>query len=322
MSVTSSILKLIIRLFILITLTSSIIIALISYSPINPVNEFLNGNLFSVSLTQKQIIGQYLGTDLLPVERFLNAIATFLSGSFGFSSYYQQPVVDVLKERVGYSLWLLSISWILTFIIGYLLGLISGVKPNSILGKSIKQVAWILSCMPTFWIGILLIAIFALHLNIFPVGGSVSLYSSTNEVYDKIIHSVLPISTIVLAGIGPLILHTREKVIEITSSEYVKYAKAHGVSSRNIIKVYIIKGSILPTIVIHFAAISELLGYSAMIELIFNYPGLGSAFINSGLYKDSSLLLALSIFSICTIALSNLLADYICKYCKPNSFRT
>ncbi|EOA8958794.1 ABC transporter permease [Vibrio harveyi] len=321
MSLIFLILKVITRLSILIILTSIIIIILLSYSPIDPITEFLGGNLFSVSYEQKKIIGQFLGTELSSIERFLGIVVTFFDGSFGFSSYYQQPIIDVLKERVGYSLWLLSIGWVLTFIVGYLLGLISGIKSNSILGKIINQFGWVLSCVPTFWIGIVLIAIFALQLNILPVGGSLSLYTTDNLLLDRIIHLILPVSTMILAGIGPLILHTREKVIQIISSEYVRYAMAHGISSNRIIRAYVLKGSILPAVILHFTAISELLGYSAIIEIVFNYPGLGNAFINSGLYKDSNLLLVLSIFSIGMIVISNLLADQINKYCKPDAYR-
>lgn len=315
-------LKTIGRMLLLVTVTCCTVILLIDYSPIDPVNEFLGGNLFSVSAVQKANIAQHLGTTMTPWEQLKEIGSQFLNGNLGYSSYYQQPISDVLRERVSYSAWLLGTSWLITFVLGYALGLFSGISADSWWNKGLQQFAWLLSYLPTFWVGIMLIVLFSLKLGWFPVGGGASLNGSISTGYDRFIHLVLPVATLVLSGIGPLILHTREKVIELMSNEYVRYAQIHHLPLSTLIKMYIFKSSILPVVILHFAAMAEILGCSALIESVFNYPGLGSAFVNSGLYQDGALLIVLSIASVVLIALSNMLANVIQQYAQPSAFRS
>lgn len=314
--------KAFVRMLLLVVITSCTVLLLIGHSPIDPVHEFLGGNLFSVSASQKAQIAQHLGTSLTPLERLTDIGSQFLSGHLGYSIYYQQPILNVIKERIGYSAWLLGVSWLITFVVGYSLGLFAGMKKHTLWDRGLQQFAWLLSCLPGFWVGIILVAVFSLQLNWFPVGGGTSLQGDASEWHDRFIHLVLPVTTLVLSGIGPLILHTREKVIEILSSEHVKYAQMHHLPLSTLIRMYILKSSMLPAVILHFAAVAETLGCSALIETVFNYPGLGNAFVNSGLYQDGELLVVLSVICCLFVAASNMLANIIHQYTQPSTFRS
>ncbi|EGQ7741052.1 ABC transporter permease [Vibrio parahaemolyticus] len=314
-------LLMLLRTFLLLVVTVMGIVLIVSHSPTDPVNEFLGGNVFSVSSEQRDNIAHILGTNMSELDRLTDWLVQMTHGEWGYSNYYQQPVSDVLKERSGNSLNLLVFSWSLTLCFGYGLGLVAGLKNKSALGKCLYYCSWILSCLPSFWVGIILIAIFALKLHWFPVGGATSLSIVNSTWQDNLQHMILPIVCLVLVGIGPLILHTKEKVVSLLDSDYVKYAQMHQIPKKRLICQYLIKGSLVPTVTLHFAAFAELLGNAVLIESVFNYPGLGNAFVYSGLTKDSHLLLALSVCTTLMIATGNAFANIIQRISQPSSFR-
>ncbi len=310
------------RNLMLVAITSCVAILLISVSPINPVNEFLGGNLLSVSAEQKALIAQHLGISQTPIEQWMQITQQFFKGNLGQSNYYQQPVIDVIKERAGDSAKLLLSSWLLTLLIGYSLGLLAGVKQNTLWDKSLQNLAWLLSCLPGFWLGILLMALFSLQLRWLPISGATSLHETSFTWYSSISHLVLPVTTLVLSGIGPLILHTREKVIELMSSEHVLYARIHQLPLSTLVRKYIVVGTVMPAVMIHFAAIAEIMSCSALVETVFNYPGLGNALVNSARHQDGALLICLTIFSALSIAIANMLANSIQRFTQPSTFQS
>jgi len=217
----------------------------------------------------------------------------------------------IIKRGFSSSTLLMSAAWIFQGILGFVLGIISGVKRNTLIDKIIKAYAIILSATPTYWVGIVLITIFSLKLGIFPasMAAPIGIESYKVTIFDRLYHLILPAITLALVGTANIILHTREKVIEILNSDYCLYAKSKGLSDFKIIKNFALKNIMLPAITLQFSYFSELFSGTILAENVFNYPGLGNLTVQAGLRGDLPLLLGLVLFSAIFVFLGNRMAD-------------
>ncbi len=286
---------------------------LISSSPIDPIDAYI-GTESSISDEQRQAIIEYWGLDKAPIERLgIWAKNVFLHGDLGESIAYKEPVARVISKRFKTSLALMATTWILSGIIGFILGVLTGVFKESLFDRIVKGFCLVMASTPAFWIGILVIMLFVVKLGWFPLGMSVPLGVLSEDVtfWDRIYHLILPALTLSVTSISSLTLHTREKVVDVMSGEMVLYAKSRGETRKQIISRHLIRNIALPAITIQFGSFSELFGGSLLAEQIFSYPGLGSATVRAATKGDIPLLLALAMFSALFVFMGNMLANIL-----------
>ena len=134
---------------------------------------------------------------------------------------------------------------------------------------------------------------FVKYLGLFPIGFSIPIGMADSQVpfMDKVYHAFLPALVLSISNIANIILHTREKVVEIMNSEYVLFAYARGESKKEVIFNHLLRNSLLPALTLQFASISEIFGGSILVEQVFSYPGIGQATVTAGLGGDVPLLL-------------------------------
>lgn len=284
---------------------------LLSWSPIDPVTALLGDNLFAVSAAQKALIADQLGIHIPLIQNFMIWGQHVLSGDWGESVYFQQPVIDVIAEKAPKTVLLTSVSLLLSLIVGYGLGLVAALQQGRWIDRLLYRTAWALTCIPGFWLGFILIAFFAVKLQWLPVGGSQSLTLQNTNALDTLQHLVLPVTTLVLTYSASLLLHTREKVIDVLASDYIRYARIHQIKLSRILWSHVIRNSIVPVIILQCTHIAELFSGSILTEVIFNYPGLGSALINAGLRGDSALIMAITIMLGTLVFAGNALATLL-----------
>jgi peptide/nickel transport system permease protein len=161
--------------------------------------------------------------------------------------------------------------------------------------------------------------IFAVSLGWFPVAMSVPIGVIASEVsiWDKIAHIILPSLTLSVLGIANICLHTREKVSDVMSSEYILFAKARGESPSSIVLNHVIKNVALPAVTLQFLSFSELFGGAIFVEQVFSYPGLGQAVVQSGLRGDLPLLMGIVIISLIFVYTGNFIADILYRIIDP-----
>ena len=212
-------------IFLLISITM-ISFFLITSSPMNPVDSYLGE--ISISEEQRAKIEEEWGLNKSPVERYITWGMHFISGDMGDSISYHEPVSKVLKERFQASLILMGTAWILSGILGFTLGVISGTYKGSILDNIIKTVSLLFASTPVFWIGLVMLVIFAVELQWFPLGlaAPAGKLSSQVTVMERLHHLILPALTLSISEISYICLHTRQKLIDIMESDYVLFAKA------------------------------------------------------------------------------------------------
>lgn len=320
MKTSTSILKQIIRAIFLIFCVSIVSFILVSLSPLDPIEMNLGQTIKgSMSPEQLQKIQDYWGVNTPLVDRYISWFKDFLKGDMNISLLYRRPVIQILQERLSSSLWLMGIAWILSGFLGFFLGVLSGFKRNKFTDHVIHKYALISASIPSFWFALLLLIVFSVWLDIFPIGMSVPIGVDFSNVTfkDRLHHAILPIITLVFINSSAIILHTREKMIEVLDSDYVLFAKARGENTFSIIFRHSIRNILLPAITLQFVSISEIFGGSVLIESVFSYPGLGQATVKAGLGGDVPLLLAITVVTATIVFLGNLIANLLYEIIDP-----
>lgn len=301
-------------MLLLLFFVSAAAFTLISVSPIDPLQANV-GQAALGSMSQEQIakLQAYWGVGEPPVERFFAWAWDFFRGDMGVSLLYHRPVAEVIGVKLVNSLWLMTIAWILSGIVGFVLGILAGIREGSLLDRMIKGYSLLIASTPAFWLALVLLMIFAVWLKVLPIGLSVPIgvEASGVTIADRIQHAILPAITLSITGVANITLHTREKMIEIMESDYVLFAKARGESTYSIVKNHALRNVILPAITLQFASISEIFGGSVLVEQVFSYPGLGQAAVTAGLGSDVPLLLGITVISAMFVFGGNLIANIL-----------
>lgn len=303
-----------IRMLLLTFFVSLAAFILISISPIDPLQANV-GQVALGSMSPEQIakLEAYWGVGEPPVERFFTWAGDFFRGDMGISLLYRQPVAKVIGVKLVNSLWLMAIAWLMSGIVGFILGVLAGLREGSLLDKLIKGYSLLIASTPAFWLALVLLMVFAVWLKILPIGLSVPIgvEASGVTIADRIRHAILPAVTLSITGIANITLHTREKMIEIMESDYVLFARARGESTFEIVKNHALRNVLLPALTLQFASISEIFGGSVLVEQTFSYPGLGQAAVTAGLGSDVPLLLGITVISALFVFGGNLTANLL-----------
>ncbi|MFS0821713.1 ABC transporter permease [Bacillus sp. 1P02SD] len=292
---------------------------LIKNSPIDPIQAYIGADLLKVGPEQREMIAQYWGLDQPVMVQFFNWGSALLQGDFGTSMIYRRPVADIISERFLNSLALMISAWILSGIIGFTMGVIAAMKKGTWIDRLIKWYCFTLASTPTFWMGLLILIVFAVWLKWFPIGMGVPAGVLAEDVTlaDKIKHLILPALTLSIVGVANIAMHTRQKLIDVLASDYVLFARARGEQGFVLFWRHGLRNVALPAITLQFAAFSELFGGAVLAEQVFSYPGLGHATVEAGLRGDVPLLLGLVLFSTLFVFTGNLVADLIYRVLDP-----
>lgn len=316
--------KNVIRMLFLLFTVSIVTFALVSLSPIDPLEANVGqAALGAMSEEQKAKLISYWGVDEPPVERYVNWAKDVIRGDMGQSLLYRQPVVEVVKVKLSNSLMLLVIAWILSGVLGFVLGILSGAFRDSWLDRLIKGYSLLIASTPVFWLALLLLLVFAVWLQLLPVGLSVPIGMEAAGVtlFDRIRHAILPALTLSITGVSNITLHTREKMIDVMESDYMLFAKARGESKWTMIRRHGLRNLILPALTLQFASVSEIIGGSVLVEQVFSYPGLGQAAVTAGTGSDVPLLMGITLATAAIVFLGNFIANLLYEVVDPRMRR-
>lgn len=309
----STFVKYSVRIMSLLLAVSIIAFVLVSASPIDPVRQYILGLGTAVSPEQRAQIEAYWGVNEPPVERYLTWLGSLLQGDLGQSALYRRPVAQIIGERFVNSLALMLCAWVLSGVIGFGLGCVMGLYRDRWPDRVLKKVCYLLSSVPTFWLGLLLLLLFGVVLKWFPVGFSSPIGVLSKEVsfWQRLHHLALPAVTLSLMSFANIALHTRQKLIDVMNSDYALFALARGEGPWTVLRRHGLRNILLPALTLQFASFAELFGGSVMAENVFSYPGLGSAVAAAGLGGDVPLLLGVTLFSALFVCVGNLIANLL-----------
>lgn len=305
----------------MLTLVSVAIIVffLFELSPINPIDAYIGAEAISVSPEQRANIAAKWGLNQPAGMRFLAWFSNIARGDFGMSMIYEAPVLEVIMARFRQSMLLMVLAWLLIGTAGFSLGIIAGLKQGTWIDRLIKGYCVVVQSIPAFWLGLLLMLLFAVRLGWLPLALNMPAgqLNSSVTLADRLTHAILPALTLSLVGIADLVLYIRAQVLQILGSEYILFAKARGETPAELVGRHIMRNAAIPAITISFNSFAQLLGGVILIEQVFSYPGLGKITVEAGLRGDLPLLLGISLFSVVFVFVGNTMADFFYRVVDP-----
>ena len=254
---------------------------------------------------------------LVQLGRYVGGVLQF---DLGYSFFYNQPVTQLILERLPATLLLVITAQLMALIIGVLLGVFSARKPNGITSHFVTFLALFGYSAPVFWTGILLLIAFSLQIQWFPVAGMRDVTISGGfwvHFVDVARHLVLPaitLSSIFLALYSRL---SRATMMEVLGSDYVRTAKAKGLSQRQVVYKHALKNSLSPVITLAGLQFSAVISGAVLVETVFSWPGLGTLAFQSIIARDTPTILGILFFSALVVIVGNLLTDLVLRWVDP-----
>ena len=295
--------------------------ALMSASPVDPVQAYVGADAASVGPEQRQQIADRWGLDDPPLERLGAWAGNIVIGELGTSQVYGEPVTTVLADRAAASLSLMGAAWLISGVLGFTLGLLAGVRRGRFTDRVLTWVAYTLASAPTFWVGLLLLYVFSVSLQWTPVCCAAPIGTLPGEagLGARLEHLILPALTLSLVAISPVLLHTRQATIEALESDYVSFAMAQGERSWGLVLHRVVRNAAGPALVLQFASFGELFGGSLLAEQVFTYPGLGAATTQAALRQDVPLLLGIALATAVFVFVGNGLGRAAGRWADPRT---
>lgn len=324
MATAKLILKNLAKVALLLLAVSFVSFALISLSPIDPVQANVGQAAYvNMSEEKRAQLQEYWGADTPLWQSYASWLADALHGDLGTSLRFNAPVIEVIGTRAASSLALMACAWVLSGILGVTLGVAAGMRRGGALDRAVKGYCFLLASTPTFWLALVALIVFSVWLGWFPLGFAVPIGVSAAEVTlaDAVHHMVLPALTLSVLGVANVALHTREKTIDVLESDYVRFALSRGLTTWQAMRRHGLRNLSLPAVTLQFASISEIFGGSVLVEQVFSYPGLGKAAVTAGLGGDAALLAGIAVFSAALVFAGNFVANVLYGIIDPRTRR-
>jgi peptide/nickel transport system permease protein len=262
----------------------------------------------------------YYGLDRPLPEQLARYLLAMLQGDFGYSFSYRQPVYQVILSRIPATLLLMTTALGISTTLGLLLGVIAATRPHTPLDYGIAVGTLAVYAMPVFWLGQLLIIVFAVRLTWFPVQGMVSVrggYSGLAYALDVLRHLALPAGALGFLQLALTARLTRTSLRAALAEDFVRTARAKGLHERAVVLRHALRNALLPIVTVIGGQIGVLLTGAALTETIFAWPGLGRLLLDATLSRDYPLLMAIFIMVSVTVIAANLLTDLVYTLLDP-----
>lgn len=296
----------------------TIIFVLVRLAPGDPT-----GYLIGESGASQEVIDQLrrsMGLDRPLIVQLGAYILQVLRGDLGTSVISGAPVLGLILERFPATLLLMASQYTLSSVIGITLGVIAARRPNSTTDNVITFFSLACFSIPVFWLGQMMILIFAYRLGWFPLQGMVNLrmgYTGWAHVLDVAHHLVLPVATLAIYNLGLVLRLTRASVIQVISQDYVKVARAKGLKERTVLFRHALRNALLPVITVIGIEVPGLVAGAVLAETVFGWPGLGRLTLDAINARDYPLLMGMFIFISLFVIAANLVVDLLYALLDP-----
>lgn len=251
-----------------------------------------------------------LGLDAPIPIRYVRWISEIVQGNFGFSTFDRLPVLDKIVDRIWPTLYLMITVQVISLVIAIPVGIISALKQYSFIDYVVTVLGFAAISIPSFFLALGGIYIFALQLKWLPVANMRTL-GQEPSFGDYVLHLILPATVLGLAHAAPLIRYVRSSMLEVIRQDYVRVARAKGLGEWAVIMSHAARNALIPLITVIALSLPSILGGTVIIETIFAWPGMGQLAISAVRNRDYPMIMALNMIIATLILLSNLLADIL-----------
>lgn len=302
---------------------ATIIFFVMNLAPGDPTAFYFNPNIPPAVLAQ---LRHNLGLDQPIYIRYVKWMVSFFTGHFGYSFAQSRPVADVIMDALPNTLILTGSALVLVFVLGVAAGTWQGVRQHSWADKIISVVSLFFYSMPSFWLGLMLMLLFALKayewgLPALPPTGLTSInYASLSllgKLADRAAHLVLPVLTLTLVLAAGVARYTRGQMLEVIHQDYIRTARAKGLPERTVITRHALRNSLLPVITLLGLYIPFLFSGTVFVETIFSINGMGRVIVDAIFQRDYPVVMATSFFFAVMVVVGNLLADVLYAVADP-----
>lgn len=282
---------------------------------------FLAGEDVGLMTTeQREAVMAQHGLDLPLPQQFGRYVANLAQGDFGYSFQQRRPIAEILQERLPWTLLLAGANLVLITIIGVLFGALAAWKRGGRSDVSLLGAFVFMSAMPSFWIGMILVAVFSAQLGWFPVYGAYSTYAGLTGV-ERLIdigrHLVLPLVSMVFISVSSVFFTMRYSMISVLREDYIAMARAKGVPERLVKYRHAMRNALLPVLTIFMLNLGFVFSGAVVIETVFAYPGIGRLLYQAVLTRDYPVLQATFLLITLTVIAANILADLLYPMLDP-----
>lgn len=253
-----------------------------------------------------QRIRELLGLDRPLYEQFATYMVNVLRGDLGISLKTGDPVVKEIMARLPYTIGLALLAEVIAVLIGLPLGILAATRPSSKTDYAISVVSLVGSSMPIYWLGLMLIYLFAVEMRLLPPGGA-----------GTPAHAVLPALTLSLFLVGNIVRITRASVIEALESNYVVTARAKGLAERVVVLRHALRTALIPVITVLGVQVGSLLGGAVLTETVFAWPGIGRLLVDSIFYRDYPVVQGVVLLTALVFVVVNIIVDVAYAYVNP-----
>ncbi len=285
----------------------------------NPVDILINPE-FDQEELERAI--KALGLDLPIWQQYLVFVENAVKGDLGKSFVFGMPAIQLIVQRVPATLELALAAMLIAIVFGIPLGMWAGLKPDSMVGKTIMGGSILGFSLPTFWVGIMMIMVFAVVLGVLPATGrgetveflgmQVSFLTA-----DGLAHLLMPALNLALLKLALVIRLARAGTREAALQDYVKFARAKGLSPRRIVMVHILKNILIPVVTVLGLELGNVIAYSVVTETVFAWPGMGKLIIDSMQLLDRPIIVAYLLMVVFLFITINLLVDILYSVLDP-----
>lgn len=276
--------------------------------------DILAGQMGSATAEFTQQLRQEFGLDRPLPQQFLIYMGRLLTFNLGVSYVQQQPVIELILDRLPATLLLMGTAIALAFLLGVCLGVTASRRQGSWTDNLISVSALVIYATPAFWLGLMLIVLFSIKLDLLPSGGMLEIGAGRAGLayaLDVAWHLILPAATLGLFYVAIYTRLMRSSMLEVYGLDFITTARAKGLSEGFIARTHVLRNALLPVVTLAGVQVGHLLGGSVLVETVFGWPGLGRLVFDALLQRDLNLLLGILFISSIVVVIANLVVDLL-----------
>lgn len=292
---------------------------LIHAAPGDPV-QVIAGEMGGASAEVIAALRVKYGLDHSLLEQLVTYLHHVALGDFGYSYYFNQPVLELIAQRLPATLYLAFTSVVVAVVIGTLLGVVSARRPNGLLSHAVTVLSLAGYAAPIFWTGLLLLLLFGSVWPILPVNGMTDVvHPQTGFAYvlDVLKHLVLPSATLALVFVAQYSRLARVNMIDVLSADYVRTARAKGLPESVVIFKHALRNALIPIVTVVGLQFGNLFAGAVLVETVYSWPGMGRLVFDSILRRDYPTLMAVLFFSAVIVIAANIITDLVYRLIDP-----
>ena len=297
-------------------LLSMIVFVVARLAPGDPLVSYYGDRAEKMTAAERARAEERLGLNEPILAQYGKWLKNALHGDFGISYKYKTDVWEVIRARLPYTLILGGIGFVLIFAGSLALGALCAWHENRALDRFLCKAGTVTSCIPEFWLSLLLILIFAVQLHVLPSSGAYTI-GKQNDLGDRALHLLLPMAVVVLGHLWYYAYLIRNRILEEVRADYVLLARSKGLSRRRVLLRHCLRGVMPSYFSLMAISVPHILGGTYIVESVFSYPGLGTLSYESARYQDYNLLMVLCMLTGAVVIVCSMLAQVINERIDP-----